>query len=243
MRKLISLLIVVLLGITTFAQERTVNLNTELAPRGQAWNLKRDGVRLVYTGGTSDVLLPTTRDTIDFTLQVGSKGRLNQPLHFYVNINSKGVGGTDTTFVIASDYKISTRDTYAQLVADKTSAVNPVAGINTFITSYGVLADVTTTQTVAAYNAPFDARVATVTAYDVPFTNIAAGTADTLEFPTQTVTFAADTLEVPAQTYTISSVQNAGLHYRFIRIRLILDGNDSVGTGVEIDEVEIIFDL
>lgn len=226
MRKLIVLLMVVLLGMTTFAQERTVTLNN-----GRAWNLSRDGVRFVYTGTAADTLQDTNQDSILFVLQVGDKNRLNRPLHFTLNISSKGITGTDTTFVVHSDYRISTTNTtYTELVPDITSSVNLVAGINTTVTSYGIIADFTTTQTIASYDI--------VTLLDTleiwPFDGLASTIDSVLYTGTNTVA---------EQTYTISSVQNQQLHYRYMTFLLIIEGDDSVGEGIEIEELEIIFDL
>ena len=144
MKKIISLLIFAFLGLAIFAQERTVALNN-----GYKWDLNRDGVRYVYTGTADDTLKYTNQDTIAFTLQIGARDP--GPLHFYMNLYSKGLTGTDTTIRIESDYKISTRDTYAELVPNCTTAVNTTTGISTAVTTYGVLSDYTTTQTVASY--------------------------------------------------------------------------------------------
>lgn len=223
MRKLIVLLMVVLLGMTTFAQERTVTLNN-----GRAWNLSRDGVRFVYTGTAADTLQDTNQDSILFVLQIGDKNRLNRPLHFTLNISSKGLEGTDTTFVVHSDYRISTTNTtYSELVPDITSAVNTVAGINTTVTSYGIISDYTSVQTIAAYNSVL--------------------TMDTTAlFPNTTTdsTFLYTGTTVNAQqTFTTTNKQNPQLHARYMTFLLVIKGDDSVGEGIEIEELEIIFDL
>ena len=59
----------------------------------------------------------------------------------------------------------------------------------------------------------------TTAAFDVPYTNPTAGTVDTLEYPIQTVT--------PLDK-----------SYRFYRVRYIIQGDDSVGTGIKLDDVE-----
>ena len=240
MKKLILTLFIALLGMAIYAQERTVNLNN-LFSRGQAWNLSKNGVRISYTGGASDVLIPTTRDSIEFTLRVGDLNRHNHPLHFKVTINSKGVGGTDTTFNVNSDYKISVLDTYAEVVPDVLSSVNPVTGLITSVISYGVIADFTTTTTIAQYNS-------VIAAHDIAvlvdtLTSDSTATHAIFISGGKDMTVAEQTIVNAAQTITTSSVQNPQLHYRYLRFMLVLKGNDSVGTGVEIDTFEIIFDL
>ena len=59
----------------------------------------------------------------------------------------------------------------------------------------------------------------TTAAFDVPYTNPTAGTVDTLEYPIQIVT--------PLDK-----------SYRFYRVRYIIQGDDSVGTGIKLDDVE-----
>ncbi len=240
MRKLIVLLMVVLLGMTTFAQERTVNLNG-----GRAWNLSTRGVRFVYTGTADDTLKATNQDSILFVLQVGDKNRLNRPLHFQLNISSKGLVGTDTTFVVHSDYRISTTNTtYSELVPNITSSVNTVAGINTTVTSYGIIADYTTTESVGTYNiteAAYDGVLVMDTTATWPNPE-STSTIDSVLY-TGTTTNASHLLAVGAQTITTSSVQNPQLHARYMTFLLIIEGDDSVGEGIEIEELEIIFDL
>lgn len=59
-------------------------------------------------------------------------------------------------------------------------------------------------------------------AFDVPFTNPTAATADTLEYPVQTFTYTSTFLE-----------------YRYILVRYIISGDDSVGTGIELVRSEL----
>lgn len=198
------------------AQERTVYLNGGSSSTydgyGTVFRLDKDR-KLTYTGTAADTLKYTNQDSIAFILQVGAVDENSFPTHFYANFYAKGLTGTDTTFKIESDYKINDRDSWTQLVPDVTSAVTPTTGVSKAVTSLGIIADYSRTQTVAAF--------------DVPFTNPSAGTADTLEFP--------------QQTYTITEYQNPALHYRILRFLVIISGDDSVGTGIEIEEVEIVF--
>jgi len=235
MKKLIVLLIVAFLGFATFAQDLTYDLNNS-----RAWNLDTRGVKLTWTGMASDTLTDN-QDSIAFTLQVGSKNRNNRPLHFKVTINSKGVTGTDTTFNVNSDYKISVLDTYAELVPDVLSSVNPVAGLITSVISYGVIADYTTTETTAQYNSVIAAHDITVLVDTL--TSDSTATHAIFISLGKDMTVAEQTIVNAAQTITTSSVQNPQLHYRYMKFLLVYTGDDSVGEGIELDTFEIIFDL
>lgn len=231
MKKLLFITIAFLFTVIGYAQERTVYLNGGSSPYGKVWNFKKDGVRLVYTGTADDTLKATNQDTISFILAVQALDRANTPLHFHLNINSKGLTGTDTTFTIMSDYKISVKDDWAELVPDVTSSVNPTTGLNTQATSFGNIADYTITQTVAAYNLV------------VPAITALTDTAGLAGYPADSIVYNTFTIPVPQQTYTITQKQNPQLHARYMKFDLIISGDDSVGTGIEIEEVELIFDL
>jgi hypothetical protein len=59
--------------------------------------------------------------------------------------------------------------------------------------------------------------------------------ADSISVPSYTIAIPADTLEFPEQSITIADTD---ITYRFYRVRYIIQGDDSVGTGIKIDEVE-----
>lgn len=148
-----------------------------------------------YTGGSADILT-ANQDTIDIVFEYTGSGYVNK---LAVKSRFDVVLGADTTVAVSIFGKEFEDDpTYVQIIASTLS--DAVAADNTI----QVLSN-------DWYN--------TVTAFDVPFTNVAAGTADTLEYPAQTIT--------PLDK-----------SYRFYRIRYIIQGDDSVGTGIKIDEVE-----
>lgn len=70
-------------------------------------------------------------------------------------------------------------------------------------------------------------------------TTLTGTTASAVDIIKQQVTTNSDTLTAAARTYT--QVANSLLYYQYLKIRLILTGNDSVGTGVKVKRVEIQF--
>lgn len=217
MKRLIILLVLGLFAFSVTAQERTV---TKDVPKGNTY--------YKYVGTSSDVLLPTTRDTIDLVFQLELTEKISK---IAVKSRFDVVAGADTTVAISVDGKLFSDDSYTNVIA---------SALSTEVSADNVVKTVSTTYTeshsVTAFNVVKDALTITNAAFDVPFTNPSAGTADTLEFPSQTLTVDADTLEFPTQTVTVTP---ADYSYRYIRVRYILQGNDSVGTGIKIDEVEL----
>lgn len=245
MKKLLTLLFIGLISFTVYSQERTVTKD-----------VRPDRTYYKYTGVAADTLISTNQDTIDLVFQIELKERITK---IAVKSRFDVVSGADTTVAISVDGKIFSDDSYTSVIASTLSgavtANNTVKTVNTtfteahVITAYDV-AKPSFTSTIAAFDVSKPSFTSTIAAFDVPFTNVAAGTADTLEFPQQTITIGADTLEFPQQTITIGAdtlefpqqsitVTPADYSYRYIRVRYIIQGDDSVGTGIKIDEVEL----
>lgn len=164
-----------------YAQERTVYLNG-----GNVLDVSSKKM-VTYNGYTSDRLIPTTRDTIDYILIVDNQS--SAPLHFTANIKLDPIAGADTTVSVAVDYKVFENSTYASLISPVvTSAITAPTVITK--TSLGAISNMT-------------------------------------------ATFAADS--------TTTYVPNPVLYYRYIRFRLILQGNDSVGTGIAVKRIDLLF--
>lgn len=186
MKKIAILMLVMLVGLISIAQERTISKT-----------ISRDGTYYKYKGGAADTLISTNQDTIDLVIEYTGEDFVKK-----VAVKSRFdvILGADTTVAVSVYGKEFEDDaTYVEIIASSVS--NAVTADNTvqILTS-----DYTET----------------TTAFDVPFTNPSAGTADTLEVPAQTVT--------PLDK-----------SYRFYRIRYIIQGDDSVGTGIKLDEAEL----
>lgn len=199
MKKLITLLFLVI-SFVALSQERTVylNNNTALDLNVAKW--------YAYNGTTADYLLPTTRDTIDFVLQVSNQG--SAPLHFYAVITLAPIAGADTTVAITVQQKKFSGEAYSDVIA---SALTSAISTETLVvkTSLGVITPATTT-------------IASATDYFID------------ETTTNT-----DTITVAART--ITSLVNTLLYPRYMKFRLIIKGNDSVGTGIKVKRLEIQF--
>jgi hypothetical protein len=180
-----------------FAQERTVNLG--LVDLTTTKNV-------AYNGGTNDRLIPTTRDTIDYYVQL-SNYTAGHPLHFYCVFTFDTIAGIDTTIAITVQEKKFASESYTDVIASATTGVirNDTSVVKT---SLG-LSEFTET------------------------------TASAVDFLQQTTIANKDTLTVAARSLT--RVSNTLLYYKYLKFRLILQGNDSVGTGIRIKRVELQF--
>lgn len=185
---------------TVQAQERTVNLNG-----GAALDLNVSKW-YAYNGTTADRLLPTTRDTIDYVIQVKNQG--SGPLHFYAAITLSPVSGADTTVAITVQQKKFSGESYSDIIASALTSAVTAEQINVK-TTLGVTTEYTST--VASATDYFNDEITTNT----------------------------DTTLVSART--ITNVANTLLYPRYIKFRLILKGNDSVGTGINVKRIEIQF--
>lgn len=216
MKKILFILLALTSVIGLKAQERSVTLN-----QGRALDLNVSK-EYAYNGYTSDRLIPTTRDTIDYIILVKNQG--SDPLHFYAVATLDTIAGADTIVSMQVDYKMFSNQDYSSLIAAAyTSAIT--AETLVVKTSLGVTSE--TTSTVAQY-------VTTGTAFDIitDTTGLAGYPADSLSVPATTFTTAAQ---------TVTTTPNVALYYRYLRFRFILDENDSVGTGVKIKRLELKF--
>lgn len=200
MKRILFLICFLLVGLGSIAQERTVMLNN-----GAYLDLSTTK-HYFYSGTTSDYLIPTTRDTIDFVILV--KNQTSDPLNFYAAITMAPIAGADTTVAITVQQKMFESGTYADLIASALSS----AITTTVITAKTTLG---------------------VTAQE---TNTTAAAVDLLR---QTVIANNDTLTVAQRIQT--KQLNALLYYRYLKFRLIIKGNDSVGTGIKVTRFEINF--
>jgi hypothetical protein len=218
MKRLLSLLFFVAFVGNLVAQERSVNLNGSSLVDVTAIK------NIAYNGNTSDRLIGTTRDTIDYYVIL--KNYELKPLHFYCKIKLDTIAGADTTVSISVLEKKFGDESYSTLIAAALTA--EIGGeVNTVKTSLGVVGEYTETHSIAGYNS-------VVPATDIPFTNPTAGTADTLEVPQITIANA-------AQTITVTKTANTLLHYRYLCFRLIIAGSDYTGSGIKVKRVELQF--
>jgi hypothetical protein len=163
-----------------------------------------------YTGVAADTLKPTTQDTIDFVLEYRGTKMIKK-----ITVKSRFdvILGADTTVTVSVFGKEFLDDpTYVEIIA---------------ATASGVVAANNTVQVLSSdYTLSYGAYNSTVAAHNIPFANPTAATADTLKVPSHIIANAAQTVTPFDKTY------------RFYRVRYILTGNDSVGTGVKLDEIE-----
>lgn len=229
MKKFIAFLMFAFLSVIYLqAQERTVNLY----PNGI---LDLNNVQVVgYAGATLDRLVPTTRDTIDYYIQV--KNQSADPLHFYIAFQLDTIAGADTTVAITVQYKKFSGESYSDLIA---SAVASAVSAQVIVvkTSLGVTTEYTETGSQASSSVASHNTVTTtfnVSGYDETTTDV-----DTLIYPAITNVEAAQTITNGALTTT--NLANTALYYGWLRFRFILQGNDHVGTGIKIERIDLQF--
>jgi hypothetical protein len=180
MKKIFLLLLLACLSLVGYSQERTVLLND-----GKVFDLSVSK-EYNYGGTSSDYLIPTTRDTIDFVMKVANWGPGGT--HFYATFKLAPISGADTTVRIVVLYKHDEGESYSTLKSTVTGAA------------------VTST---------------------VYYTSTSIGSINS-----------SDTTGLK---YYTSFKPNPLLMYKYINFRLILLGNDSVGTGIKVQRVTIQF--
>lgn len=190
MRKLIFLL-VAFVALVANAQERTVS--TIVLDRGIS---DKNYSYYDYEGdATLDILIPTTRDTIDIPFDT----RKSSGFNYNIICSFSARAGVDTIVYIKILGRNSLNESYTEIQFDS-SAVVTVAGVVKTLNSV---------------------KTATI--------------ASAVDIIKQQTTTNQDTITTAVRTITF----NAKKEYRYITVRLILPYNDSVGTGVKVDEVEL----
>ena len=161
-----------------------------------------------YTGTSSDLLIPTTSDTIDIRFHT----KKYAPYTVKVISKFSPILGADTIVYINLLGRNSEDETWTSILSDS-SAVVITDNVKKTISS---ATSPTYTATIAAYTMLTDT------------TGLSGYPADSIQVPSQTITL--------AETSTL-------LEYRYLLVRYILPGDDSVGTGVELDRCELKLNL
>lgn len=191
MKKFVTFILVAFVALAINAQERTVTMLT--FDRGL---LDKNYSYYDYIGdATYDILIPTTRDTIDIPFDTKKANGFD----YNVIVSLSARAGVDTVVYIKVLGRNSLNEDYTEIQFDS-SAVVTVAGVVKTLNSV---------------------KTATI-----------ASAVDIIKQQTTTNT---DTITTAVRTITF----NAKKEYRYITVRLILPYNDSVGTGVKVDEVEL----
>lgn len=213
MRNLILLLFALVTVTTAIAQERTVSIT-----------MPTSNTYYKYTGTASDVLIPTTCDTIDVVIQYQGSGYVKK----IAVKNRYDMRSTADTTVEVSVFgkEFSDDGTYVSIIASTASSV---------VTSNNVVQVLTSdyTEVTASHTEVTTQSSPTIAAYNAVLSQAVIANVDTIAVPQQTITLVAQTNTVAAQTNTPPDKS-----YRYYRVRFILSGNDSVGTGVKLDELE-----
>ena len=193
MKKFILFSILFMVAMIGISQERSLPSATSyyVFDRGP---LDANYSYLAYTGTTSDYLLPTTRDTIDFRYDTKASSLYD----FDAILTYDKIVGIDTTVTVQMLGRNSDNESWTTISTHVSSVVS------------GLI-----TQSIAS------SKTATV--------------ASAVDFLQQTIAANKDTLTVATRTITYTEKTR----FRFLTIRCILTGNDSVGTGIKIKKVEL----
>jgi hypothetical protein len=149
-----------------------------------------------YTGTSNDILIPTTRDTIDIVFEL----KKVNPVNFSVISKFDPVAGVDTIVYINVLGRNSENESWTSILSDS-SAVISADGIVKTVSSHSSYVEQITIDTLLTSTA-------------------LASTKDSLAF-------------------YVSNVTTSAVRYRFLNVRYILPGDDSVGTGVELKQTEL----
>jgi hypothetical protein len=181
-----------------------------------------------YSGAAADTLT-ANQDTIDFVLTYAASGWVKK---LAVKTRFDVIDGADTTVSTSVFGKeFDDDDTYVQVIgASLSSDVSANNTVQILTSDY--------TETFGAYNSTEAAYNSVAPAYLIVLDSIltSAGTNDTLFVDAVTVANASHILANAAQTVTPFDRS-----YRVYRIRYIISGDDHVGEGIKIDEIEVKF--
>ena len=192
MKRFVLLFVLILVALIGTAQERTVDTMTfDRNPNGKNYTYYS------YTGTSSDILLPTTRDTI--LVPFDTKKPSAYEYDFIMKYDPYTTA--DTTVTVKVVGRNSTNESWTVIQTDVSSAV----------TTDGVVQSISSGKT------------ASIAAYTM------------LTDTTGLAGYPADSISVPAQTITYTDK----IRYRYIGAMLILTGDDSVGTGIELKQLEL----
>jgi hypothetical protein len=172
----------------------------------------RDGTYYKYTGVAADTLISTNQDTIDFVIEYQGPGYVKKiALHTQLDT----IDGADTTVSISVYGKEFEDDgTYVEIIAASTSSA-VASTLHSVLTSDWTETFGTYNSTVAAHTLLTDT------------TGLSGYPADSVAVPSHIIANAAQT------------VTPLDKSYRFYRVRYIISGDDSVGDGILISEIEM----
>lgn len=137
MKKILFVLTLIFVFVLSQAQERTKDLG--IVDLSQTH-------KVAYNGTTADYLLPTTRDSIYYTVTITNQG--NGPLHFYAVITLAPIAGADTTVAITVQGKKFSNESYSDIIASALTSVVSAEQLNVK-TSLGLIAERTSTTAAA----------------------------------------------------------------------------------------------
>jgi len=233
MKKLISLLLVIFLGFVTFAQEIS-------RPSSSTYNtFSRNDQRINYSywdyeGVATDLLIETTSDTIEIRYQV----KKHNPYSAKVISKFDPILGADTTVVIYLLGRNSTDEDWVAITNTTSAAV----AADDVVTSLSSATAPTFTATIATYDITEAAYNGVLTmdttelfpAYDAS----SPAKTDSTFLYTGTTINASHVSAVGEQTITLAQTSTL-LEYRYLLVRYIIEGDDSVGTGIELKRTEL----
>jgi len=188
MKKLV-ILVLLAFSFASYAQERTVENSFG---RNPITSLNYSYFEV--NGGSSDKLISTTRDTIDYVFDT-KKSKL---FDISAMVTLDTIAGADTTATFAILGRNSENDSWNAIASTTTSAV-ATDDVFTELTTY------------ASY---YEQHVI-----------------DT--------TLTSGAIAIDTVSYYVTNVDYSAVSYRWINLRLIIDGDDATGTGISVDKVEL----
>jgi len=187
MKKLV-ILVLLAFSFASYAQERTVENSFG---RNPITSLNYSYFEV--NGGSSDKLISTTRDTIDYVFDT-EKSKL---FDISAMVTLDTIAGADTTVTFAILGRNSENDSWNAIASTTTSAV-ATDDVFTELTTY------------ASY---YEQHVIDTT--------LTSGAVDATD------------------AFYVTNVDYSAVSYRWINLRLIIDGDDATGTGISVDKVEL----
>jgi len=229
MKKVLILLALIIVAMVSYSTNtiRTIKSNKVLSSDITAAN----SVTWKYTGLEIDSLT-INQDTLLYNITVNK----SVPANYYIKIGLDTIAGVDTTCVINIKGRMFDDEVWSLVETVTTSVVN--AEINTVIES---ITDADFTMVTASHTSsnPSHTLASLAFAARQDTTGFANYPADSIKFPV--ITFTEGTQTITEQAATATPTVSIKPSYRQIQVEIILNGDDSVGEGIALKDIEWYF--
>jgi len=220
MKKLMFFLLLAFVSLAINAQTRTIQPNKVLS----ADPLRSNSVTWSYIGVAADSMT-ANQDTLLYNITLNKA----VPMNYYIKVGLDSIAGVDTTCTININGRMFDDESWTLIETVTTAAIS--AEINTVIES---ITDADYTLVTASHTLSHPSHTLASTIFTSTL-----NADSTTTFPVITFTEGAQTITEAAATATPTvSIKPS---WRQIQVEIIRQGDDSVGEGIELKDIEWYF--